>query len=133
MLAHHSSEGPKPPGPGSDVVDLCAQQLVSGWPRFLPEGEDVEIVLPGHALYEPQVTGDHPVGPRPIHSSGKEHGDLHTAASTPSYAARSTLAPESIFGPSDPGAHSGPCPRTSCTWLLISRLKRWLPNLAALA
>ena len=25
--------------------------------------------------------------------------------------------PQSIFGPPDPGAHSGPCPRTSCTWV----------------
>ncbi len=84
MLAHHRDESPKPPWPGPDVVDLCAQELVSGWSRLLPEGEDVEVVLPGHALYEPQDERDHPMGPGPINTAGNEHSDLHSAAGTPS-------------------------------------------------
>ena len=59
----------------------------------------MEVVLPGHALYEPQLAGDHPVGPGPINAAGQEHSDLHTATSTPSYAALSSAATASELTP----------------------------------
>ena len=85
MLAHHRGKGPQTAWPTPDDVDLGTQELVSGWPRLLPKREDVEFVPPRHSLNEPQIAGDHPVGPGPVHPTGKEHGDLHMASTPDGY------------------------------------------------